>query len=101
MMKRSRLKSRDGRRSRKDAPDRRAFREAIRRRCHIGGGFYRCQGCGLTTPAIECHHMEALKMGGSRDAVVNSPENGLGLCRFCHDWATNNPQAAKDRGWSK
>jgi hypothetical protein len=93
-MKRSRLKP-AGPRSRKAAPDLRAFRKAVRDRCRIEEGWFRCQVCGCYTRQIEAHHMQKRRFGN------HSPENGLGCCPSCHLWIENHPESAKEQGYSK
>ncbi len=45
-----------------------------------------CEMCGAA-PVEEHHHRLARRMGGTRRPVVNSPANGLALCRVCHNVA--------------
>lgn len=42
--------------------------------------FVPCEVCG--SQAVDCHHIEARGMGGSKDK--DTIENLMGLCRKCH-----------------
>ena len=42
--------------------------------------FIPCEVCG--SQAVDCHHIEARGMGGSKDK--DTIENLMGLCRKCH-----------------
>ncbi len=44
-----------------------------------------CEYCGATDLIDPPHHIRPKKMGGSRDVTINDPDNGITLCRRCHD----------------
>ena len=94
-MKRSHLKP-VGARGRRDAASRAAFIRHVRTRCHVEGGFYRCEACGCLSGSIEAHHVRKRSLGGKHD-----PVNAMGVCHCCHVWIENHPLAAKEKGWSK
>ena len=56
-----------------------------------------CAGC--TRQAVEAHHRRPRGMGGSSDAAVGDPANGVPLCRSCHRWAETRRDEARRIGW--
>lgn len=94
-MKRSRLKP-AGPKSRKAAPDLRAFRKAVRDRCRpYHADYWICEVCGCSTHELEAHHIQKRRFGN------HSPENGLGCCPSCHLKIETNPKWAKEQGHSR
>ena len=74
-----------------EAPEVRAFRVAIRKRCK-GVCEARTEVCwGVVDPLmIDPHHI-----GGRVGPFAHDPNaNGLGVCRACHDWIGRNPERA-------
>lgn len=75
-----------------------AFRDAVllrdRWRCQAGARIIavdvdagrRCKGV-----ATMAHHLVVRGMGGHGD---HSPENGIAVCAWCHDWIHRNPDDA-------
>lgn len=65
-----------------------------------GGG--RCVGCGR--PDVTCQHRRARGMGGTSEASIGHPANGVPLCgdgvRGCHGWTEANPRDARLLGWA-
>ena len=49
-----------------------------------GHEFIPCEGCG-GRQVVDVHHLENRGMGGSK--LLDTPDNLIGLCRFCHDRA--------------
>jgi hypothetical protein len=54
----------------------------------------RCEGCGGT--ATDYSHRRTVAVRGQHQWC---PCNALHLCRTCHRWAHDNPEAARERGW--
>ncbi len=48
-----------------------------------------CRLCGVA-PSVDAHHIIARGRGGTDD-----PENGAGLCRWCHDYITHTVQGQR------
>ena len=63
---------------------------------------WRCVGCGNNSP-LTCQHRIARGMGGTSNALIGHPTNGVALCGSgstgCHGWAEANPVHALDLGW--
>lgn len=62
----------------------------------------RCAGCNRpTTPTapLECQHRRARMMGGTHNPRLGHPDNGVPLCRYCHEWAEHHPAYALTLGW--
>ena len=49
---------------------------------------------GVIKRATDAHHHLPLGRGGK-----DEPENGIPLCRMCHDWLGRNPVFAEAEGW--
>lgn len=45
------------------------------------GEFILCEWC-QRSEAVDCHHIEPRGMGSSK--LKDTPENIIGLCRYCH-----------------
>lgn len=74
-----------------------AAREAI-----YGRTDHRCAGC-RTPSGLNAQHRRARGMGGSSNAGLGHPANGLALCGSgttgCHGWTEANPAVAALLGW--
>jgi 5-methylcytosine-specific restriction endonuclease McrA len=55
-----------------------------------------CQRC-LADRSQDIHELKSRARGGS----ITDEENLVALCRNCHSWVTQNPDAAKKQGWLK
>jgi 5-methylcytosine-specific restriction endonuclease McrA len=55
-----------------------------------------CQRCG-TNPSDDVH--EVIRRSQWADGIYVA-DNLRALCRRCHRWVTEHPQAAHDEGWS-
>ena len=64
--------------------------EYLREMPHVG----KCERCGNTT-LVERHHILPLSRGG------NLLDQFKWICRPCHRWIHDNPQAAKEQGWMR
>lgn len=53
-----------------------------------------CQRC-FVHRAVDCHELKRRSQGG--DPL--DPTGIATLCRPCHTWVTEHPQAAHDEGW--
>jgi hypothetical protein len=55
-----------------------------------------CQRC-FVERAVDCHELKNRSQGG--DPL--DPTGIATLCRPCHIWVTEHPQAAHDEGWTR
>lgn len=55
-----------------------------------------CQRCG-TNPSTDVH--EVIRRSQWAEGIYVK-ENLRALCRLCHRWITEHPQAAVDEGWA-
>ena len=62
----------------------------------------RCAGCLRTSP-LTAQHRRARGRGGTSDASIGHPANGVPLCgsgtTLCHGWAEAHPTDAALLGW--
>lgn len=63
-----------------------------------------CARCGQGTRGqrgvdYDIHHRRPRGMGGSKEAFVNYPSNGVTLCRSCHDHVEANRSESIVTGW--
>src|SRR5215472_344856 len=54
-----------------------------------------CIRCGGA--ANDVHHRKLKGMGGSK--LLDTPENLISLCRYCHSWIHLHPTAARNAGY--
>ena len=52
-----------------------------------------CEVC--YSPATEIHHKK-----GKIESLLTDKNFFLAVCRNCHDWIENNPEKAKEEGYS-
>lgn len=55
-----------------------------------------CQKCHKSR-SQDIHELKSRARGGS----ITDETNLVALCRDCHIWVTEHPQAAKEQGWLK
>lgn len=60
---------------------------------HLG----RCVSCGR--PAAELHHRAPRGAGGTSNAAIGQPWNGLATCSFHHAWIESHRAHARLLGW--
>lgn len=53
-----------------------------------------CQRCSADR-SQDIHEIKSRARGGS----ITDMENLVALCRNCHSWVTQNPEAAHEQGW--
>lgn len=56
-----------------------------------------CVGCGGRVD--ELHHVRPRGIGGTSNAAIRQPWNGLPVCRSCHRIAESRRSLARDLGW--
>lgn len=56
-----------------------------------------CVGCGSRVD--ELHHVRPRGIGGTSNAAIRQPWNGLPVCRSCHRIAESRRSLARDLGW--
>lgn len=86
--------------SRRTGPSR-EVREAVMKRDK-----WRCVRCGrdVTSYGANFQHRKPRGMGGTRDASINKPSNGIVLCGSgttgCHGWVETHRAESHEAGWS-
>lgn len=70
-------------------------RKLVVKRCDIGGGYSRCEGCRKKVPKIYVDHIIPCgTLDGGYIARLSVPSNRLqGLCKQCHDIKTKEDRA--------
>lgn len=60
-------------------------------------------GCALSDDrcdqGIQVHHRAGRQMGGSKNAWINRPPNGVALCPHHHRWVGEHPRDAEHLGY--
>jgi hypothetical protein len=93
-MKRTPINRRSGR-AKIDSPERRTCLATVRSRC---GG--KCEARIHPACTNQMNHGHEVTPRG-RGGDPTDPANVLGVCWICHDWITNHPTKAKEKGLTR
>lgn len=61
--------------------------------------WHRCVICGMRKRDMQIHHRRPRRMGGSDDALTNTPANGITLCAGCHSYIESHRDMGYVNGW--